>query len=881
MEFHLLPVHRGDPPIQVPRTQYVCTGLYDGGPWLSYPARKGKAEKFKDGTFDLMDYSRSERINPTPIKEQESFFQTWLYFGIIAEFMGVNSEDSINDPTSAEVIRSIYSEILDPDGDQTYVKLDVACLEKLLVMGRIRLSSDPVVRRQHYEHVIRCLAYMHPIIISVPDEFDYSIKWSIAALGELFMVSVRAALQALHAPSDFARSWGNKFLNKDAKRSMMEHGWCRSDIARAEAKYQGIQSLYIARMLDKSLPPRNHSQCTNSACKSYQINMGHYVSEHQHLLCSCETLVVEEEALLPALLDGDHYPLLRFEGGVGDLTCEIVKSGTKPYIAISHVWADGLGNPFANSLYRCKLHHLQKLVDAINDKESTTSPGNGERSLVWLDTLCCPAQDGDGKQKSIEKIRLVYRQAKHVLVLDAGLMSYQSQSQDASEIIKRIFTSSWMRRLWTLQEGALATSLYFQFADQAVNFSAVTQLVWAASTSKSMSYRALQPDFVNETRCLQAFFNNPTPLSLADSLNLLDRALQFRSVSVASDEPLCIATLLSFDLHAVLQLRDQESRMEKVWELVIAKHGGIPSQIIFFEEQKLSRPGWRWAPKTLLNSQSGLHGPNTRITRWFDPHLAVPEHPHGLRVKYPGVQISLKPDYGDGKPRNPWIGAPRLPEDWVQYRSLDDGRWYRIIDQKFAALNNSWTTDEERREYHKQGLYPVHDVANTGRSVLVLNNIPGVREALFATTVSEVSEFIEAVPAAVTTKLNAMLSDLKEESYIYDVVEKIALSVRADEVTDQHLALCKKLNIDENTSLDVFKDLLANHEDFIASTASVKEKIKEELARAVGDDEKFRTLIDTYWGVSYREDFWVVVRNFFHHDYVGKRTGDEQAWYID
>lgn len=321
--------------------------------------------------------------------------------------------------------------------------------------------------------------------------------------------------------------------------------------------------------------------------------------------------------------------------------------------------------------------------------------------------------------------------------------------------------------------------------------------------------------------------------------------------------------------------------MEKVWELILAKHGGIPSQIIFFEEQKLSQPGWRWAPKTLLNSQSGLHLPNTRIMRWYDPNLAVREHPHGLRVKYPGVRISLKPDYADGRPRNPWIGAPRLPEDWIQYRSLDDGRWYRIFNQTLAALTNSWKTDEERREYHKKGLYPLHDIANTNRSVLVLNNTYRVREALFATTVSKHDDFIEEEPVAVTTNLNAMLSDLMDESYVYDVVEKIALDVRADEVTDRHLDLCKNLNIDENTPLDVFKDLLANHADFIASTASVKEKIKEELAQAVLDDEKFRTLIDTYWGVAYRENFWVVIRNFFHHDYLGKRTGDEQIWYID
>ncbi|KAE8442357.1 hypothetical protein EG329_003428 [Mollisiaceae sp. DMI_Dod_QoI] len=884
MEFHILPVHRGDPPIQVPRTPYLCTERYDGGPWLSYPARKGKAAKYKAGPFDYLDYARSERLDPTPIKEQESFFQTWLYFGLIAEFLGANCNDPANDPTSNELVKRIYDETLVQDGDQTYVKLDVACLGKFLAMGRARLSPDPLVRRQHYEHVTNCLTYVHPLITTVPKEFNWSVKWSISALGELFTIALRAAFEALQVPSDFSRHWANGFLNDEAKASMREHGWCRSDIARAEAKYQSIQAHYIARMLDKSLPPRDHSQCTDSTCKSYQINLGQYASQHQQLPCSCEQLVVKEESLLPSLSDGDHYPLLQFEGEVDDLTCKIIKSGTKPYIAISHVWADGLGNPHENSLYKCKLHHLRKLVDAINDKESAIAPETAERSLIWLDTLCCPVKHVDGKQKSIEKIRHVYREAKHVLILDAGLMSYDSRSQDSGEIICRIFTSSWMRRLWTLQEGALATSLYFQFADEAVDLSQIIRKAW--SQVNSMQHRALlQPDFINELRGISAFFNEPKPLSFADSLNLLDRALQYRSVSVASDEALCIGTLMSLDLHAILELKTQESRMEKVWELILAKHGGIPSQIIFFEQQKLTRPGWRWAPKSLLNSQSGLHMLNTRILRWFDPNLGTREHPHGLRVKYPGIRISFKTaDYGDGKPRNPWIGAPRLPEDWIQYRSLDDGYWYRIMDAKLAAITN----DDERKAYQAQEPYPLHKIVNTGRSILILNNLPKVREALFATTtttttipISPHETFNEDVPIAVTTQLNTIVSSLKEESHIYNTISQLALSVRADPVTDAHLSLCAKLQIDENTPNEKFKDLLANHEEFIASTANVKAKIKEKLKEMIGVDEKFTGLINRFWGEAYQEHFWVVVRNFFHHDLVGERTGDGQVWFVD
>lgn len=71
--------------------------------------------------------------------------------------------------------------------------------------------------------------------------------------------------------------------------------------------------------------------------------------------------------------------------------------------------------------------------------------------LIWLDTLCCPAADSRGKKKAIEKMRMVYQQAKHVLVFDRGLMAYQSNLLSIAEQQIRIFTSRWMRRLWTLQ----------------------------------------------------------------------------------------------------------------------------------------------------------------------------------------------------------------------------------------------------------------------------------------------------------------------------------------------------------------------------------------------------------------------------------------------
>jgi hypothetical protein len=246
-------------------------------------------------------------------------------------------------------------------------------------------------------------------------------------------------------------------------------------------------------------------------------------------------------------------------------------------------------------------------LENLYGRNTIGNTGVGENSLLfWIDTLCCPAIDGPGKRLAISKLVNVYRGAKHVLVLDVSLTSYSSAPMSLSEKLLRIFTSPWMRRLWTLQEGALASSLYFQFADQAISLIALEKEINSGILFTDMRTRAVCEDMQNEL-CRLITFINPkrTPLSGGESLVLahLDQALQNRGVSDPSDEPLCIATLLDLDLKAVLHVepKTQEQRMRKIWELIDEKYVGIPPGVTFFLGERLESKGWRWAPKSLLD----------------------------------------------------------------------------------------------------------------------------------------------------------------------------------------------------------------------------------------------------------------------------------------
>ena len=129
-------------------------------------------------------------------------------------------------------------------------------------------------------------------------------------------------------------------------------------------------------------------------------------------------------------------------------------SASLPTVDTPQVWADGLGNPSRNAIQQCQVTRLLSLVGDL-EAARTQAKGNPSPQLspyrLWIDTLCCPVELS-GKHIALERIKNVYIEAAHVLVLDSFISSFPYKGRPAAEPVLRILaTSSWMRRLWTLQ----------------------------------------------------------------------------------------------------------------------------------------------------------------------------------------------------------------------------------------------------------------------------------------------------------------------------------------------------------------------------------------------------------------------------------------------
>lgn len=138
----------------------------------------------------------------------------------------------------------------------------------------------------------------------------------------------------------------------------------------------------------------------------------------------------------------------------------------------------------------------------------------------------------------------------------------------------------------------------------------------------------------------------------------LDRAHSPRNTTVASDEALCLATLINLDITKTSPL-PSEARRPEVWDLLTEKNGlRIPSPTVFLEGPKTQRKGYRWAPSPLLPSSERFHIVQIRFLRWRSPQGTIT--PRGLLAEYPGFR--LKPLRAPGKAdagksgigNNPW-----------------------------------------------------------------------------------------------------------------------------------------------------------------------------------------------------------------------------------
>lgn len=312
------------------------------------------------------------------------------------------------------------------------------------------------------------------------------------------------------------------------------------------------------------------------------------------------------------------------------------------YTAFSHIWVDGFGSTTEQGMPTCQMEFLAHAASSVKNVESKTIS-------FWIDSLCIPG-DRRLRQKAIILMTNVYKSAASVMVLDRTLQKLSTKIR-VEELLLRIYTSPWMTRVWTYQEGVLAAKLYFKMSDTYCFFNLATK------DEAIMQTRDIYLNLFNQLQCLEGALK---PIGISHVINEIRwRDTLHRDPNGKNDELIAIGVLLGLDMSTLLEAKGFKRMMRFL--LLVKK---LPRDIIFSHVGRLQEDGFRWAPSTFLVQD------DRRLTTDLE-QKGVVCYPNGLLGTYLVFQISSSlPMPGVSGKKHSIID--RHSRRWFEFVTMDD-----------------------------------------------------------------------------------------------------------------------------------------------------------------------------------------------------------------
>lgn len=297
----------------------------------------------------------------------------------------------------------------------------------------------------------------------------------------------------------------------------------------------------------------------------------------------------------------------------------------------------------------------------------------------WLDTLCVPVgkENSSVRKSAIRQMGDIYRQADRVLVLDSFIQKLPRET-DIIEKYLRLHLSNWHHRLWTLQEGQLGKTLFFQFQD-------------GAQTFYDMMHPERHLDLRDPTNIcspvrmlcaieLEAFYRHFEDVTATANISVRMRScakhLRSRQTTRVEDEPLCVSTILGLDSGRLLVHDVFEDRMMSFYDSVKE----FDPRIIFNNHPRLQRDGYRWAPRSFLHQLPDLiAGREAGMAEM--PSVTLFPNGGGLPVRFPGLELhNIGPNLGSSVFVLPKIDTVPLTQQYLSSPSRPPWwkRWYKL-----------------------------------------------------------------------------------------------------------------------------------------------------------------------------------------------------------
>jgi hypothetical protein len=650
------------------------------GEWIDYPEAHG---------FDLENvrFLRWERFSA---KKLAPFLQDWLFFGLLRAVLPdeivLHIEDFVK--TNEQGLRYIHT-------------------------GKLGgyLSAWEEVRSKLSEEERATTSKRNKKVLDEARYFTYQLSHMPSAPRPL-------VFPPLPLECAFACSILGHTLSIENTKPIIEYApWSTGDLLAEQLELQGWCPFIVEGIgnshsheqtticyfttLGGPKPTRNHTRCTETLCTHTE----YLQPQHTGPCAACVMIPSPMSEVVRAIKDGST-PVLKYLQAMNSTLPKLevhIADSTTPYIAISHVWCDGLGNPDGNAVHLCQAERLQQTVDQIFRAQKLLPEGNS--GCWWLDTLCVPPREPfkTEKKKAIAQMKRIYEKAQSVLIIDSGLCTCDDET-GVLEILARLRLSNWIRRLWTYQEGYFAKSIYLlvgstprswasivDAASKLPNAGYQNRIVWdlmntfgvlfvtPTSPEKSKAETKHLGPGIEQSKEPEAENIVDGPVVTEFVLSNVFREFSSRVATQLRDEAKCLSLYLGLDTAQVLNAVDKEEErngtslrsdqpseagMVTVLRLandcpkskILRPQGCIPPSIVFPVCPRLRLSGFRWAPRSFLFSMDRtvysdvlpLEVHDKSLGKTFDrPSGVLCRHGQGLSITFPGLIITkidaLKP----------------------------------------------------------------------------------------------------------------------------------------------------------------------------------------------------------------------------------------------
>ena len=595
-------------------------------PFRTYPQRNGWGFEFRGNDEPVLKHPTL----PSTSRNIASQLQSWLYFGLLSEFLDppVSFKHFCRRSEVGDLL--LTSEALEPlVCERTQRLLEKSQNNETAFLESWRdLVYQAILMVRHYTIFMAAWPGIHDQDLAVT-------SLAISVMAEYLTKALGNLLQRNRLERPISQKW--RIVDRDMPlmdmglpilQSMAKKGWCPRDIALLDGtQVPSVSTLWYLANLSPPKADLSHSTCSAEDCLPLQLNKDQYVQAHARERCSCVS-IGPDPSVLAGIIWAGKVPIFTVRDGAVHIKAH---TPTSNFVAISHVWADGKGHPKANTLPLCIAQQLQDLANELPRSDPT------DDTPVWIDTLCIPRTPQNLRKEALSRLRDPYEEANRTLVIDSYLRSHAvSEMSDPFEILGYIAVCGWSQRLWTFQEGRLPTEparTWFAFRDKSVDL--LVEVNRAYSHFPTLVRPMINLDLLFEHN--QTQLTGPHGLQLGDdylySPHVIRTALRTRTTSVASDEALCLGTILKLPtdrMRKIINLEDH-ARMAEIWRALPA----IPTGLAFSQaRQKLTLKGIRWAPATFMGSldlaEKEWEGPNG--TWEAGPATILP---HGLAIRLP------------------------------------------------------------------------------------------------------------------------------------------------------------------------------------------------------------------------------------------------------